>query len=516
MRCPVCKNEYDLEGIEEHVDECLSAVGKNAIKSPSKSKRSFPFQENREVHSTKKIKISSLPNRSNIGYNNISSNAQKIKMSNKDHVPLAEKMKPCTLDEYVGQAQVVGPNMVLQQLLIKGHIPSMIFWGPPGCGKSSLANVIASLMKEMNKKLHIIKLSAVTCGVASIKEAVNTSKNETKFGNKTIVFMDEIHRFNKLQQDIFLPHVEAGTFTLIGTTTENPSYSLNSALLSRCRVFSLNKLTIFNVATILHRALECINGKVVDIQNKAYDFKSNSEPEFIIDKAVVNWLAEVCDGDARVALNALDLAVKTQTANLNNRLTMISLENIKESLKQVHTLCDKQTNHTHHLYSALHKSIKAGHASASLYWLARIMAIKEDPVDIARRLVRISSEDVGLADHNALGVAVHTMHGCQMIGMPECDVLLGQCVVYLCKAPKSRVVYNALNLAKKVITEHRGPQPSVPLHIRCRSGEGKLQASLGKNKSNLLRLEEGSRSRLPCGLENLDFFAHDFNEQRTF
>lgn len=513
MRCPVCKNEYDVEVIEDHVDKCLSFEDEVATKSSPQPKRGFPFQGNEKANPSKKPKINSPVNARAGEYDGISENMRNATMANKDHIPLAEKMRPCSLAGYIGQEQLVGADTVLQQLLTKGHIPSMIFWGPPGCGKSSLANVIACSTKNSINKVHVIKLSAVTSGVASIKEAVNTAKKETKLGKKTIVFMDEIHRFNKLQQDIFLPHVEAGTFTLIGTTTENPSYSLNSALLSRCRVFSLNKLSVSNITAILHKALDCLNGKMVKSQQRAHNFKFNAQPKFIIDDTIVDWLAEVCDGDARVALNALDLAVKTQTPNMQNRFATITLENMKESLKQVHTLGDKQTNHAHHLYSALHKSIQAAHANASLYWLARIMAIKEDPVNIARRLVRISSEDVGLADPDALGVAVHTMHGCQMIGMPECDVLLGQCVLYLCKAPKSRLMYNVLSAAKKVITEHKGPQPSVPLHIRCRSGEGKLQASLGKSKSNLLRVEENSKTRLPRGLEHLDFFTGDLNGQ---
>lgn len=259
--------------------------------------------------------------------------------------------------------------------------------------------------------MHVIRLSATSSGVNNIRDAVNTAKTKPKLNHQTIVFMDEIHRFNKLQQDIFLPHVEAGTFTLIGTTTENPSYGLNSALLSRCRVFILNKLTPSNIMEILCKAISLINGEICDGQNKQFSsniqgkLSSTSKPDFTIDKTVIDWLSEVCDGDARVALNGLELAIKTRVSNKQNpRIVSVTLEDVKESLKHAHTLSDKQTNNTHHLYSALHKSIKAGNANASLYWLARIMAVKEDPVDIARRLVRISSEDIGLADSDALGI----------------------------------------------------------------------------------------------------------------
>jgi len=261
--------------------------------------------------------------------------------------------------------------------------------------------------------VHIIKLSAASSGVKDIKDAVAAAKNKSTFGCKTIVFMDKIHRFNKLQQDIFLPHVETGTFTLIGCTTENPSYSLNPALLSRCRVFVLNKLTEYNIIEILKKAIEYLNGNIFNIEerklinNKERIKSSKLNCEFYIDDKTIQWLAEVCDGDARVALNALELAVFGKTSDelriSHNTDIIITLEDIKENFKKTHILSEDETDQSHHLYCALHKSIRAGKANASLYWMARIMAIKEDPVNIARRLVRISSEDVGLADPDALG-----------------------------------------------------------------------------------------------------------------
>lgn len=257
------------------------------------------------------------------------------------------------------------------------------------------------------EKVRIMNLSATSSGVSNIRNIVNTAKKGPKM-NQIILFMDEIHRFNKLQQDIFLPHVEAGTFTLIGTTTENPSYSLNSALLSRCRVFALNKLTTENMVAILCKAISSINGEICNfsLSNTKDKPNFNTKSHFSINKIVIDWLAEVCDGDARVALNGLELAVKTKVSNKSNssHLVSITLEDVRDSFKLAHTLSDKQSNNTHHLYSALHKSITAGKENAALYWLARIMAVKEDPVDIARRLVRISSEDVGLADLDALGI----------------------------------------------------------------------------------------------------------------
>ncbi|CAL7950418.1 unnamed protein product [Xylocopa violacea] len=372
----------------------------------------------------------------------------------------------------------------------------MILYGPPGCGKTSLANIIAKLSKEIHRdKVHVVKLSAASSGVNSIRDVINNSKKDSKMNCQTIVFMDKIHRFNKLQQDIFLPHIEAGTFSLIGTTTENPSYSLNSALLSRCRVFILYKLTVSNVVEILCKAISSINGEIYDSKIKTLSTISqnrsnvNSKLHFSINKSVIDWLAEVCDGDARVALNGLELAVKTKVWDKlsSPHLVSITLEDIKESLKQAHVLSDRQTNNSHHLYSALHKSIKAGKENASLYWLARIMAIKEDPVNIARRLVRISSEDIGLANIDALGIAVHTMHGCQMIGMPESDVLLAECVVYLTRAPKSQLVYNALKSAENIIRNHKG-----------------------RHDENSLQKEENIKTHLPLGLQHFDFFSGNF------
>lgn len=346
---------------------------------------------------------------------------------------------------------------------------------------------------------HVVKLVATTSGVGEVKKVVQNAENASRFEHRTIVCMDEIHRFNKLQQDVFLPHVEAGTFVLIGTTTENPSYSLNSALLSRCRVLALSKLSVPDVNEILLKGVRYMDGSIYNSKD------CNSTSKFIIHNNTIEWLAEVCDGDARIALHGLELAVRAKLTS-HKSCPVISLEDIKQGLVRTHTLADKPSELTQHLYSALHKSISAGKKNASLYWLARIMAIKEDPVDIARRLVRISSEDVGLADPDALGVAVRTLQGCEMIGMPESDVILAQCVIYLAKAPKSRLIFNALKAAKELIANTKGPQPSVPQHIKCRSGEGKLQASIGPNKHNLLRRPDHNKGHLPANLQHVDFF----------
>lgn len=237
---------------------------------------------------------------------------------------------------------------------------------------------------------------ATTCGIGEVKAAVETAKSLAKFGYRTIVFMDSIHRFNKLQQDIFLPHVEAGTFILIGATTENPSYSLNSALLSRCRIFSLSKLSATDIIEILEKSVDCMDGRIHNLEN------SDVVSKFIIHNDTLEWLAKVSDGNARVALNGLEFAIRAKNVSYD-KTSIIGLEDIKQSLISLYTQEDDKNEQTHHLYSALHESIYAGKPNASLYWLARIMAAKEDPVDIARRLIRISGEDIGIVDPDALG-----------------------------------------------------------------------------------------------------------------
>lgn len=327
--------------------------------------------------------------------------------------------------------------------------------------------------------MRYVKLSAAMVGVAEVKEATKIAANDLKFGRKTVIFMDEIHRFNKAQQDIFLSHVESGTITLIGATTENPSFSLNSALLSRCRVIVLEKLSVDNLVDILNRGVKELHGV---IHNNSLVIKNLPEvPRFLIDQGTIEFLAETCDGDARIALGGLELAVQSIVPNEDKFLSegpgSITLEDVKEGLKKTHTLYDRKGDQHYDMISALHKSVRASDANASLYWLARMMAGGEDPVYIARRMVRMACEDIGLQDPKALGVAVHTMHACKMIGMPESDVTLAQCAIYLAKAPKSRLMEDSLRAAQKLVAEHKGPQPGVPLHLR--NAPTKLMKQLG-------------------------------------
>lgn len=362
-----------------------------------------------------------------------------------------------------------------------------------------------------------VKLSAAMSGVNDVKEAVNQARNELKYGRRTVMFMDEIHRFNKLQQDIFLPHVEAGTITLVGATTENPCFSLNSALLSRCRVVVLEKLKTEDLVCIVRNAVKLANGIVHTSPplNEAQGSDSttsetdsidsdSSIPIFIIDQATVEWLAETCDGDARIALGGLELALKSikQSEEELQRSgpSLITLNDVKDGLKKSHVLYDKKGDQHYDMISALHKSVRASDDNASLYWLARMLAGGEDPVYIARRLVRMASEDVGLADPTALGeqerepheiesfiqvfclltgLAVSVMNACKMIGMPESDVLLAQCAVYLARAPKSRMMEDSLRAAQRLVANQKGEQPAVPAHLRG-TGSSRLVELLGE------------------------------------
>ncbi|KAK0157862.1 hypothetical protein PV328_011552 [Microctonus aethiopoides] len=385
------------------------------------SKRNFPFFNGSEDKLIKKVKIEEI----------METNCELLSGNNENNCDniskLIEKLRPVNLNNYFGQNHIIGPNTVLGQLLEKKRIVSTILWGPPGCGKNSLANVIVSMMKD---DVNFVKLSAISCGIQNVRDIVKEAvdeNNKTNNKRKTILFMSEIHRFNKLQQDIFLPHIEAGTFVLIGATRENPSFSLNSALLSRCRVYQLEKLSEIDIKNILSTAVDFINEKI-----------SNLTSKLVIDFDCIQWLSGMCDGNAKIALNTLELSVKSKINKKKNiMLEKLTINDMKINLEKAYDIVSNiKTDNNHELVSAMHKSIQSKQTNAALYWLARLMATGEDPVYMAKRLIRIASEDIGISDPDALDTAVHAMHGCQMIGMPECDVFLAQCVIYLCRAQK--------------------------------------------------------------------------------
>lgn len=360
--------------------------------------------------------------------------------------PLAERMRPQVLEEFVGQKHLVDQGKVLREILQKDTLPSMIFWGPPGTGKTTLAQIIARQTRS-----HFISLSAVLAGVKEVRHVIEeATKQQKAFQRRTILFIDEIHRFNKAQQDAFLPHVESGHIILIGATTENPSFSIIPALLSRCLVFPFHALHEEEVQSILVRALQ-------DQERGLGQLQIITEPE------ILRQIVRLANGDVRFALNILELAVLGASEDSDGR-RVLTLEHVEEAIEQKKLLYDRSGEEHYNLISALHKSMRGSDPDATLYWLGRMLTAGEDPLYIARRMIRFASEDVGNADPQALQVAVAAMQAFQFLGRPEGDLALAQAAVYLATAPKSNALYQAYTLVQKDIQE-RAALP-VPLHIR--------------------------------------------------
>ena len=347
--------------------------------------------------------------------------------------PLADRMRPQSLDEILGQGHLLDPGKPLRTAIERDQVPSMILWGPPGVGKTTLAQIIAKLTKST-----FIPFSAVLSGIKEIKDIMAAAEKSRRLGRRTTVFVDEIHRFNKAQQDAFLPHVERGNITLIGATTENPSFEVISPLLSRTRVFMLKPLSDEDVATVVRRAV--------------------AREKFNIDATSINAIAMLANGDARTALNILDLAVQGTPAG--QPITKATIEQASQKT----LLYDKTGEEHYNIISALHKSLRNSDVDAALYWLARMLEAGEDPLYIARRLVRFASEDIGLADSRALRVALDAKDAFHFIGLPEGKLALAQCVIYLAAAPKSNSVYTAYAEAASDVENTRNDP--VPLQIR--------------------------------------------------
>jgi putative ATPase len=374
--------------------------------------------------------------------------------------PLADRVRPKTLDEFIGQDHLLGQGKVLRQAIESDHLPSMILWGPPGSGKTTLAMIIASTTGAQ-----FLAFSAVLSGVKEIKEVIREAEEEWKYSKKrTILFVDEIHRFNKAQQDAFLPHVERGTITLIGATTENPSFEVISPLLSRSKVFTLNFLTGQEIELILGRAL-------TDKERGLGEYQTAIEPE------VIKGICQLVNGDARAALNTLEMLVLTTPPDKEG-IRQIKKEDLKEVLQRKAYLYDKSGEEHYNLISALHKSLRGSDPDAALYWLGRMLEAGEDPLYIARRMIRFASEDVGMADPQALQVAVGAMQAFHFIGLPEGNLALAQAAVYLATAPKSNALYTAFQAVQRDVRELENMP--VPLHIRNAPTE--LMKDLGYGK----------------------------------
>ncbi|MCL2678390.1 MAG: replication-associated recombination protein A [Clostridiales bacterium] len=371
--------------------------------------------------------------------------------------PLADRLRPRGLEEFVGQRHLLGEGKVLRQLIDKDQVSSMIFWGPPGVGKTTLARIIAG-----KTQAEFINFSAVTSGIKEIKEVMAQAEQSRLAGYKTILFIDEIHRFNKAQQDAFLPFVEKGSIILIGATTENPSFEVNSALLSRCKVFVLQSLSQEDLAQLLRQALA---------NPKGFGMR-----QVRITEEMLGMIAAFANGDARIALSTLEMVILNGETDETG--VTVTSEIIEQCVNKKSLLYDKNGEEHYNIISALHKSMRNSDADAAVYWLARMLEAGEDPLYVARRVVRFASEDVGLADSRALEIAVAAYQACHFIGMPECSVHLTHAVVYMSLAPKS----NSLDAAYHSAKEDAQKMLAEPVPLQIRNAPTRLMKELGYGK----------------------------------
>lgn len=376
-----------------------------------------------------------------------------------EHAPLAERMRPRTTSEFTGQEHLLGEGRILERMIASDNLSSLILWGPPGCGKTTLAHVIAR-----ESRSHFIFFSAILSGIKEIREIFKEAEGYAARGQRTILFVDEIHRFNKSQQDAFLPYVEKGVVTIIGATTENPSFEVIAPLLSRCRVLTLNQLDISTIEQILENALNDTDRGLGKLGLTA-------------EKAALDFLAEQSSGDARIALNTLEVAAGLLQGSTET--STITLEIVQEALQRKALLYDKGGEEHYNVISAFIKSMRASNPDAALYWLARMLEAGEDPIFILRRMIILASEDIGNADPRALQIAVSALQAFQVIGMPEGRIIMGQAVTYLATAPKSNASYLGINSALAEVRRSGGLP--VPLHLR--NAPTKLMKELGYKKN---------------------------------
>ncbi len=401
------------------------------------------------------------------------------------HIPLAERMRPERLDEFFGQEELVGIGSFLRKAIEEDRVPSIILWGPPGCGKTTLASVIAKLTKA-----EFIFLSATASGVEELRKIIERAESGHRLGVKTVLFIDEIHRWNKAQQDRLLPYVERGIVTLIGATTENPSFEVNSALLSRARVCVLKRLEEGAVVNILKRAINTLSTDMV---------ATSRDLSLQVGEDVLDFVAQQANGDARFALNTLEAVMHTHQE--------VAIDLVKQVLQKSHLLYDKKGEEHYNIISALHKSMRGGDADAAVYWLVRMLEGGEDPLYIARRIVRFASEDIGLANTTALLLANAAFDACHKLGMPECGVHLAHAVIFMAKSKKSIVAYDAYEKAKKDVEKYG----NLPVPLTIRNAPTKLMKDLDYGKGYKYTPKEESKDQqyMPDELKNVKYIAQD-------
>ncbi|GMF40783.1 unnamed protein product [Phytophthora fragariaefolia] len=512
--CPICSRHVRAENLMLHVDACLTKQEKpkTPFCSPSPSSKPKSPMSSR----TPNRSPTSLPPTRNNGSPSPSA-LKKRKRATPDDVsavPLAERMRPRDMDNLVGQEELLGPGKLLASLIQADRVPNMILWGPPGCGKTTLAHVIS---KKTGCKF--ISLSGATSKAGDMKDAVDKARGERKmFRRRTIVF------------DFFLPAVEDGTITLIGATTENPSFEVNNALLSRCRVYTLKKHTPESIEKILRRALQdhAAGGvrSLMQAQEDESQVNGNASrqaedgSELIIkaEDEAIKYLSKQCAGDARVALNCLEMALQTAPMDTDKRILRVSATHVQHCFAHRQTLFyDRNADMHYDCISALHKSVRGSDENATLYWLARMLEGGENPLYVARRLIRIASEDVGLAAPELLPMAVSAYQAAHFVGMPECDVVLAHVATMLARAPNSIEVYAAYKRAKQSIKEwDKGALPDVPLHLR--NAPTKLMKELGYGKAykynpHYTADELKNQTYLPDELIGTNFFAETETDQ---